>query len=301
MFKKIGLLVFLLFALPIVTQAETVGFGAAPLLPENQLTQASYFDLLVKPGTSQDVQIQLENFENEPKTLALTPTTAFTNEAGKLDYSSSNHVPLAGPNFREITSKQQVITLQPLEKRVVTFTIDLPKEKFDGVLLGGIQITWETTSSGTLQQEVAYTIGVMLREDETLPEPKLQLVDVTTANNQLAVQLKNPTGALISQYQMTGSLSKGNQTITLAPQTISIAPQDAFTLILESKEKITAGNYTLKLNFSGEQSFDFQQAIQIEVADGELVVEEREPMYQLLWLVPVSLLLAIIVRRRRYV
>ncbi|MBO1304898.1 DUF916 domain-containing protein [Enterococcus sp. 669A] len=304
MFKKYAFLICILVfsLLPITAQAQEVGFGAASLLPENQLDNSSYFNLLVDPGKKQQLHIQLKNFEDHPKTIVITPTTAFTNKNGQLDYSISRHVPLSGPNFRDVVSPPQNITLQPKETKIVTFTLSMPKESFSGLLLGGFHIQDEAESSNSsFQQEFSYTIGVMLRAEKALPDPQLHLNQVSAVGDQLAVQLENPTGALISQYRLTGTLKKNNgKSIDVISQTISAAPQDAFTLLLAAESELTSGNYTLQLKIAGEKTYHFQEKISIDKTESGLIIKQQPN--PLVYLLAVAVLIALplfIFQRRR--
>ncbi|MGM0213397.1 WxL protein peptidoglycan domain-containing protein [Enterococcus sp. AZ109] len=304
MFKKYAVLFCILIFgfLPKTALAVEIGFAAGPILPANQLDNSSYFNLLVKPGEKQKVQIQLENYDDQSKTIVVTPTTAFTNKNGQLDYSISNHTPLSGPNFREITSSPQTIRLNPKETRIVTFTLSLPQKSFSGLLLGGVHIQ-ETTKQAEegLQQDFSYIIGVMLREEKTLPEPELQLTQVSAVENQLAVRLKNPTGALLSRYKLTGSLEKSNdESVSLTPQTISIAPNDSFDLLLPAQSTLESGSYTLRLELDGERKFNFNKRISIDRTDGMLTISPWFPLtYLLISGLLVSLVGFIFYKRRK--
>lgn len=292
------------FLLPLAAQADTGGLAAAPILPENQIEDSSYFNLIVTPGEKQLLQIQLENLDEEIKTVSVIPTTAFTNKNGQLDYSVSKIVPLQGPNFREIISKAQTVTLQPHEKRVITFILNVPKDSFSGLVLGGFHILDESkkTTNG-IQQELNYVIGVMLREKLKIPEPKLNLTKVTSIDNQLAIKLENPTGALISQYQLTGTLDSHDRTVAILPRIISAAPQTAFTLLLDTEEKLPSGNYQLNLTIKGSEKFQFHQNISVHRTTRELSVKEVDKWkYEILFLFVLILLLSIfLVRRKKYV
>lgn len=296
MFKKYAFLICILVIslLPITAQAQEVGFGAAPVIPENQLDNSSYFNLLVDSGGKQNVQIQLENFEDHAKSVVLTPTTAFTNKNGQLDYAISQHVPLNGPNFREIVSQPQTITLQPKETKVVTFVLSMPKESFSGLLLGGFHIQDKAVENEEgFKQEFSYNIGVMLREEKGLPAPLLNLTQVSAVDDQLAVQLENPTGALISQYRLTGTLEKTNgDSITLTPQTVSAAPQDAYTLLLPAKSDLATGNYTLQLKIAGDKTFSFREKIAIDKSESGLTVKKQSN--NIAYLLAVALFLGLV-------
>ena len=303
MFKKYFLFLCILAIClsPSTAQAVTGGLVVAPILPENQIEDSSYFNLEVRPGKKQSLQIQLENLDEQIKTVRITPTTAFTNKNGQLDYSISKIIPLQGPNFREIVSEAQHVTLQPHEKRVVTFLLNVPKNSFSGLVLGGFHILDESkkTTNG-IQQELNYVVGVMLREDMKLPKPKLNLSKVTSIDNQLAIKLENPTGALISQYQLTGTLESSNRSVKISPQTISAAPQAAFTLLLNTEENLTSGNYQFNLSIKGPEKFQFHPKISVGHTTKELSVKEiAEWKYEGIILAAILLLLSIILARRK--
>lgn len=277
--KKIFFLVLsfiLLFISSSNIQAATVGFGASPVFPENQISDASYFDLHVQKGQQQTLYIIVENFENQPKTLEITPTTAFTNATGQIEYSPSNHKPTSGPNFKALVSGPQTIHLQGKEKKQVAFQLTIPKKRFSGSLLGGFQILDQNAhTSGGLQQELAYVIGAILQEDKALPAPQLNVKSVTSVKEHLAVKLVNTSGRLISHYQLAGDLrSITGSKKHLIDQIISIAPHDSFTLQLPTKKKPTSGLYALKLTIKGDKDFSVDRWVYLNQQNDQLKIYE---------------------------
>lgn len=97
----------------------------------------------------------------------------------------------------------------------------------------------------------------MLRENIKLPKPKLNLSKVMSIDNQLAIKLENPTDVLISQYQLTGTSESSNRSVKISSQTISAAPQATFTLLLNTEENLTSGNYQFNLSIKGPEKFLF--------------------------------------------
>ncbi|MBU5365852.1 DUF916 domain-containing protein [Enterococcus devriesei] len=277
--KKIFSLVLsfiLLFIYMPTTQAATFGFGASPIFPENQIDGASYFDLQVKKDQQQTLYIIVENFDDQPKTLEITPTTAFTNTIGQIEYSLNDHKPTSGPNFKELVSVPQTVHLEAKEQKQVTFQLTIPEKGFSGSLLGGFQILDQNApTNGGIQQELAYVIGVMLREDKALPAPQLTLENFTTAKEDVAAKLANTSGRLISHYQLSGELrSITGKEISLTDQTISVAPHDSFTLQLPTEKPPTSGLYTIKLTIKGEKAFSFDRWVFLHQQNNQLQIYE---------------------------
>jgi hypothetical protein len=104
---------WLLLSLPTQTQAEAnkVSFDAQAVLPENQRSNASYYDLNVKPGSTQDLTIKLKNNSSRQVKVKVSGNNARTNQNGALDYSKHDQKLLGGPTFEELISLPQTVTL----------------------------------------------------------------------------------------------------------------------------------------------------------------------------------------------
>lgn len=77
-----------------------VTFNAEAILPKNQHSEVSYYDLRVRPGATQKLFIRLRNLTNAKQTIMVKTNNAITNQNGAIDYSKSNAPLLGGPTFK---------------------------------------------------------------------------------------------------------------------------------------------------------------------------------------------------------
>ena len=74
-----------------VHAAEGAGFTISPALPQNQIDQSTYFNLLVKPGETQRLLIYVKNTTKTAKKLKVSPVSAFTQTNGTIGYYPNDH------------------------------------------------------------------------------------------------------------------------------------------------------------------------------------------------------------------
>lgn len=283
---------FLFCYFPLQTQAAGAGYGVSPLLPENQLDDATYFNLLVTPDNTQELHLQLSNQEDQAKTLKITPATASTSNTGTIQYTTTKAELLNGPVLSELLSPPQTITLQGKETKIVTFTLTLPKQPFQGILLGSffIEEVNQDTSSPGLNNQFAYEIGLMIRESKKLPAPKLSFNNLQLKNNDLSIQLANQKGRLsvgTLKATLVGKEQAFSKELQLAPNT------DA--QIGLPFEELPTGASTLKLTFTTDNGkrFEYQQAIYLHNRGDEMKLTKLPIPWQ--WIVVGGIFVALLI------
>ncbi|MFR6689608.1 WxL protein peptidoglycan domain-containing protein, partial [Listeria innocua] len=168
--------------------AEGNSFSVKAILPANQASSVTYFDLQMEPKQKQKLDVEITNQSKEQMTINCVANTAITNEMGYVDYS----IPKTKPDetlkypFADITEvSDSEITLEPNETKIWSVNIQMPEESYDGIILGGLHFkekTKEKTEKETKQEkevqiknEYAYVIGVKLTEKTTIVKPELAL------------------------------------------------------------------------------------------------------------------------------
>ena len=288
----------LLLTLPIFSlgslhvQAVGAGYGVTPLLPKNQLDDASYFNLLVSPQSSQKLTLQLTNQEDDEKTIRITPTTARTNQQGNIEYASNKADLNKGPAISELLSPPQTITLAAKETQVVSFTLTLPATSFEGILLGSflIQEVLSETTSAAINNQFAYQIGLMVRESTVLPEPKMTFDHLQLTDEALFVTLTNQNGRLLSGT-LKGILTNTEQSFT---QGIQLAPNSTAKIRLPFGV-LSSGAAYLKLTFSPSEDnqFSYEQSLYLHQGNKALEMIQLPFSWQLL--LGIALVLGLIV------
>ncbi|KRM72960.1 DUF916 and DUF3324 domain-containing protein [Lacticaseibacillus brantae] len=243
--------------------AAGADFTIKSQIPENQIDKkASYYDLLVKPGTTQKLSVVVENAGNKTRKFRVAPNTAFTNDNGVIEYSRENYIPdrSAKTTLSKLMSKAQTVSVAAGESKTVTFTLTVPKSGIDGSVLGGFYVTPEeeesTAKSGmSIQNQFAMVIGIQLRENTTTQSPELKLGTVEAAlhNSQTAIKanVRNVVPVHFGQMTITAKVTKSGSSDVLYQSTrknLEMAPNSNFDYSILMKDKAyQAGDYTLNL------------------------------------------------------
>lgn len=298
---------------------ELGGYSIIANIPDNQINkEVTYFDLLMKPDQRQEISIRLTNNQATELVLKVSPNDAQTNQNVEIDYSqtddnrdSSLKVP-----FRSVVSEEQTVTLAPNETRAVVFTLQMPKEPFQGTILGGFYITNETKkteekkadSQGVqLETKISHTIGVKLREkkDEIAPELQLNEVEPTLVNYRTAVlvDLQNRTPTIISGMKTHAEIRKKGSEEVLHEATKergSMAPNSTLQFpIMWDNQRIEPGEYRLKMlvTYQGRE-WPFEKDFTIKAGKAKALNEEAvelpEKQQQSPYLMMVVVVLAVV-------
>ncbi|MHC5280210.1 DUF916 domain-containing protein [Listeria kieliensis] len=241
------------------------------IIPSNQIDQTkTYFDLLVKPGERQTLQLRVHNARSEELTLEIKPHTARTGTGGDIDYSGDKESPLAASlsySIEELLDGEEQVTLEPNETRTLSFVLKVPDKTFHGVLLGGFYIHEKKQSEQvepkkegvSIKNQYAYVIGCQVRMDSeeeqqqfTLETPKL-----TKWNDLPAIHagLTNEASRILSKYQLQGEIRNrsGKKIQKIKKQTFSMAPDSVYRLMSKvSLADFPSGKYSYFLTIKGE-------------------------------------------------
>lgn len=274
--------VILLFPFLFIGQvsAEEVPISVNPILPENQRTaNAGYFDLMMTPGQTQELMLEITNQGVESVTLDLTIHSASTGDNGTIDYTRSldeKDETLVYP-LPQLVKVDPTVSVAAQETISVPIQVAMPSESFNGKILGAVRIAQAGTekvnddNSGiSITNKFAYVIAIQLQENEEPIREELKLKSIRASQvagrNTLKAQLQNPTPTLIDQVTYVGQVSekgKGNILHENHVENYRVAPNTSFNYPISwGTQKFKAGTYTLKLTaeskMSGEQ-WSFEQ------------------------------------------
>lgn len=262
-----------------------VSFDAQAVLPENQQSEASYYDLKVAPGSSQKLVLKLRNTSTKDIKVNVEANNGITNQNGAIDYSKHGEKLLGGPSFEELISKSQKISLKPEEEKDVTFELKIPKAGFDGTVLGGFYCYEDTEgkeeqSTGfTLNNKFAYTIGAKLICSGKKVQPDFALTKVTPGldNGYLTVfaDLENSQPILMSKLDMHATVTKKGQKDVLKEMNkkVSFAPRTKFSLPISwNNDPLKKGTYELVIDLKNDEgkTWQLKKDFEIKGKDEEL-------------------------------
>ncbi|MGX6962886.1 DUF916 domain-containing protein [Vagococcus xieshaowenii] len=243
-------------------------YTVTPIFPENQTDKTlGYFDLLVQPGSKQQVMVEVSNSSKEEKKIKITPTTSGTTTSGTIDYSGKSlpHTDDLIASFSDITSQAQIVTLKANEKKKVGFEIQVPDKEFSGVILGGFyaqEVLKESNNESKkdglqIENRFAIIIGCVLKNSDQAVEQAFSLQPVTVDNYggyfSLNIPLVNEVARIMSDYQLDGSILNDKKEViqTIDASSFSMAPQSIYNLPVQvDAQTFKPGKYQLKLTVS---------------------------------------------------
>lgn len=291
----VGLSCFL--AQPSLSEASEMSVSVKAILPDNQLVKnAGYYDLLMKPGQSQDLGFEVFNSGEKDVTLNVAIHPAFTGDGGAIDYTRSPKdkdeslkVPLT-----DIATVDSTVSIPAKGSTKVPIHLSMPKEGFDGIILGAIRVTHAEDESAekakeekagiSIENKVAYVVAISLRMTEKKVESDLKLKSIgasqVAGRNTVKVQLQNPTASLIDEVTYDAQISEKNGNDILHANKVSnyrVAPNTAFNFPISwENQAFKAGTYTLKMTARSEktkQEWDFEQDFTITAEEAKKLNE----------------------------
>lgn len=233
-------------------------------LPENQRNKEhTYFDLLMEPKQKQTISITFENNSEKPIELEVNYHTAQTNDNGVIDYKGikERKDSSLAYDLNELITGDQTVKLNGNEKKEVLYTITMPEQKFEGILLGGFHIHKKVKESSMNQKvqiknDYSYVIGIQLTETEEKVTPELKLNTVEPGLNNyrttLFANLQNTTATMITDMTVTAEVYKEKSKEVLhktVKNNQSMAPNSNYNFPISwDNQSFQSGKYSLKLN-----------------------------------------------------
>lgn len=310
------LLSFTVIMSPAVKAEERVGFSVQAELPENQRNQrVSYFDLQVEPSQEQTLNITIFNHENEEITVQGDTHNASTNSNGLVVYEEQEEVDssLENPITELVSLEANEWTIPAGESLTVTATLEVPKEEFDGIKLGGFHFIKvlseeEMENAGTIQNQYAYVIAIQLSQNDEEITPNLNFIDVEPrlVNHRTAIvtEIQNDQPILMENLAIEAQVYRENENEPLGEAQLAdatMAPNSTMDFVMDwNNRRLEAGEYRLEMSAdNGEESWEWQEAFEIseesEKLNEEAVVLEVEENNNWFYIVGIIILFLVIV------
>lgn len=260
--------------LPTVSQAETqseLPFYVEPELPKSQLADGNsgYFDLEMAPDSSDVLRLMIHNFTAEECTIEVSAHTAFTNSNGVVEYGkdASEPDPTLTHSLAELIDTPGEIKLSANEKKVIELPIHMPEKAFVGSLVGGLRIrevkaeATESDQEGVaIENRFAYILGVVVRNELSVIEPELALLDVFAGQNNyrnaFQATLQNPLPRFLNRLEVEASVRRADQDNSLyeaSRQGMQMAPNSHFHFPVSLEgDRFSSGEYIMSLTARSE-------------------------------------------------
>lgn len=270
--KKIVLSLFFLWGIVLFSSnvlADGNEFSIDPILPQNQNPEVqSYFDLSVRPSSTQALQVSVKNNSSKAQKYNVSINTANTNQNGIIDYSMDS---FKKDSSLKISLKDCLTTMTPQieipagKEKVVEFELKVPQLSFKGIVLGGITIEplTETNAKG-ITNVFTRTLAVQLSESNEKVTPNLVAGDVEIAQenqrNNVKLNLRNISPVIISKVTSQISILRKGESKPVLEQTreqLSFAPNSNFKLMTEWESQFEPGDYRYIIKLKDTQGHEW--------------------------------------------
>jgi len=268
--------------------AQTTRFTVTPELPQNQVSDVTYFDLLVNHETEQNLTVALHNTSPDPLTIKASALNSYTASTGIIAYQAEQTAEEnQGISFSElIENPRQTIQLAPGESYQVHFTLSMKGKEFAGEILGVFAFEEEpseTTESQQTNLQANYKIqqGVRLRQNvATMPDPQLSLINSEAAERNGSAALKSsirnsqPTAfGKISVKTIIREQDSGNKVGGFSAENFQIAPNSVLELFSAFDQNILEpGTYLLRIELNAPKgTLVFEDSVVVDRKQANLI------------------------------
>ncbi|KQL33082.1 cell surface protein [Bacillus sp. FJAT-25509] len=287
--KKFIIILFLININNFHASAAEMNFAVSAVIPSNQIDQSkTYFDLRMKPGQKQILEVQIKNDTDKNIVVEAKANSVITNSSGIADYSISNpkvddtlEIP-----FTNIAKVKKETKIPAKSEATVEITIEMPKQQFDGVILGGLNFSEKedveeaNKKNDNLQinNKYAYVIGVVLRETDKVIKPDLKLngiqPKIVNARNVVTANIQNIKPAMLKNLSVDAKVftEQGKKILhETKKENLRMAPNSNFDYAMDWGDRaLESGNYRLEMKATdGEKSWKWTRIFTIKDKSAE--------------------------------
>lgn len=312
------------------SKASELNFSVNAVIPDNQIDkEKSYFDLKVTPGEKQKLIVKLRNTTD--KEIVINPhiQSAKTNKNGVIDYTPNkikkdDTLKIA---MEDVAKVPEEVTVPPQSEKDLTIEVTMPKDKFDGVILGGIYLKEDTSKNKeedkendvAIKNEYSYVVALQMRQNDNKVKPMLHMNEVNpetqNARNVIVANIQNSEPMIISKLKIDATVNKKGSKDNLAilkKENLQVAPNSNFNIAVPLEgEKLEAGTYILNMKaesagkewqFKKEFSISADKATTMNEKDVTLEKETPTMLYIFLgvaFLIVIAVVIYFIIRRNK--
>lgn len=276
-------------------QQEMGDFEIQPILPDNQVNlKSNYFDLQTKPEMTQTLSMRVQNFTDHEITVKSDLRNAFTQTGGGIDFKKSPtgldkslKTPLT--SVMKLDKGSEKIVLGPQEATIITATVTMPKDKYQGIIYGDWHFVEYNDKKNDKKTSVtsnyAYSLGVILRGSNYKIHPNLvyKTTEPMLYNRHpaMGIQLRNIKAMAMTKVSMKGTIKKVGSSDERSFVTTgkTIAPNSVITLPISwVYDTLEPGTYEVTAKVHGlsfwnnyPMDFSFKKEITIKKDDTDKI------------------------------
>lgn len=261
------------------------GFIYEVLHPENQHSEAGYFDLRMKPKQKQTVQIKFSNTTDKEISVDVDLSSAKTNSNGVIEYGPIAIEKDASMkyDFTDIVKAPEKVTIPANSETALDLEITMPEEEFDGYVSGGIQFQKHETDeekaaqTGTVINKFAYVVGMLLHETDTVIDPDITFNSVGPAlqnyRNAFVINFSNTEAMYLDGMTVDARITKASDDVTLydlKSTNMRMAPNSMIDIPVSlNGDRMTPGDYNAHVVVTSEAGGRWEWKQEFTVTDEE--------------------------------
>lgn len=264
---------------------QNVGFSVSPVLSKSQKDKnVTYFNLEMKPSQEEDIFIKIYNSSNKKQTFETYLSFAQTNSNGIIYYKEKDITlkdeTLAIPLTTVASLDKELIEVEANETITVPIHIKMPKDEYNGIILGGINVKKVSkdvdVQDVSIGNEYAYVIAIMLSENsnEILPVLNLKSVKQSKYNYRdvVAINIQNPQPMILRDIEIVANVYKKNSDkviYTTTKKNFKMAPNCNANVIVETDtEPLETGNYKAVITAkAGDKVWEWEEGFSVDAKD----------------------------------
>lgn len=304
-------------------ESDSAGFYVSAQLPDNQIDKnVSYFDLRMKPSQEQTVKVKVFNEKSEDMDVSVYVANASSNSNGLIDYTQQGvkDSSLEYPLESIAKPETDMITIPANGSKTVSVKLNMPKDEYDGIVLGGLvfkEITDDAEDDTSSEESLAinnvlsYALAIKLSENDEYEDIDLSLSDVEArvVNYEPVIThyIQNDAAALSTKMSMTVAVSDvdtGKNVATTKNDNVSIAPDSIMPYSLKLKDtELKEGNYvsnvsiTYKDNNNKDKTVEFEKEFSVSAEHEKATndyssVQSTTPAWAKIMIASIAILIA---------
>lgn len=189
--------------------------------------------------------------------------------------------------------REKTITVPANTIEKVPFTINIPKQPFKGVIVGGLHVTPVNDQNPlnrkgvSLKNKYAYSMAVVLKEDDSTAKAHLKLGKIKPkkvgTDIKVNSQVVNDQPAVISNLEISSKITNKSKTKILGKteaKGLSMAPNSNFAFQNNwSPNRILPGRYhlTLVAKSTSGQKWHLEKDFQVSLVDAVVINDHYNP------------------------
>jgi len=271
-----------------------VTFSIQAKIPDNQIDKnLTYFDLRMQPEMKQTIQIEITNNSDVNIVSNIKINAASTSTNGVIAYSihgikdKSMHISIE--DIAKVKTPQ--VTIEANASKLVDIELTMPKEAYNGVLLGGIYVSGDVEEKSEevkengfeIENKIAYALGLKLTQSDQEVKANMNLVSIQPSlvamRTAMDIQLQNSEAIIMKNVMIDAQIyKKGSNTILHSAKTTTaeVAPNSSFAFVVDwENQKIEPGKYRLKMRVEyKEDVWEWDEEFEIKEDQASIINEE---------------------------